>query len=97
VSRDDVTRGLALARGGRWFEAHEAFEDAWRATPPGPRRDLLQALVHVAVAREHARRGNQAGAALQAGKARARLAAAGALEGDPLLAIARRLVDALGG
>src|SRR5262245_33820744 len=51
---DDTTvaehyqRGLELARDGSWFEAHEAFEIAWRAAEPGE-RDFFQGLVHVVV------------------------------------------------
>jgi predicted metal-dependent hydrolase len=41
-------RGLALARQGAFFEAHEAFEEAWRACAPGD-RDFFQGLVHVVV------------------------------------------------
>ena len=46
-------RGLELLCGGRWFAAHEAFEEAWRAAEPAE-RDFLQGLVHVAVAWYHA-------------------------------------------
>jgi uncharacterized protein len=41
-------RGLQLARGGAFFEAHEAFEEAWRACAPAE-RDFFQGLVHVVV------------------------------------------------
>src|SRR5258706_16232458 len=40
--------GLELSRAGRFFEAHEAFETAWRACA-GPERDFFQGLVHVLV------------------------------------------------
>src|SRR3954468_5321676 len=40
--------GLELARAGRFFDAHEAFETAWRACP-GDERDFFQGLVHVVV------------------------------------------------
>lgn len=78
MTDDPVARGLALARARRWFEAHEAFEDAWREeTEPG-RRALLRALVHGCVSLEHRRRGNARGAAMQLKKARARVAEADA-------------------
>jgi len=64
--------GLALARAGRYFEAHEAFEDAWRAAAPGE-RDFFQGLVHVAVAWYQAGRGNRVGCERQLEKARRRL------------------------
>jgi predicted metal-dependent hydrolase len=65
--------GLALARAGRYFEAHEAFEDAWRAAPP-PERDFFQGLVHVVVAWYQDGRGNETGCGRQLEKAARRLA-----------------------
>jgi predicted metal-dependent hydrolase len=70
-------RGLQDYDGGRYFEAHEAWEVAWRGQPPGADRELLQGLIHVAVALEHHRRGNAIGAAGQLDKARRRLGALG--------------------
>ncbi|HEV2592613.1 MAG TPA: DUF309 domain-containing protein [Gaiellaceae bacterium] len=52
----EYQRGLGLARAGAWFEAHEAFENAWRACA-GEERDFFQGLVHVVVsAYQHGRR-----------------------------------------
>ena len=65
--------GLALARSGRYFEAHEAFEDAWRAAPP-EERDFFQGLVHVVVAWYQDGRGNETGCRRQLEKAARRLA-----------------------
>jgi hypothetical protein len=67
-----LDRGLELLRKRAWFDAHEAFEDEWRATTGGE-RDFLQGLVHVAVAWHHAAAGNQRGAAGQLEKAARRL------------------------
>ena len=64
--------GLALARSGRYFEAHEAFEDAWRAAAP-EERDFFQGLVHVVVAGYQAGRGNETGCGRQLEKAARRL------------------------
>lgn len=64
--------GLALARGGRYFEAHEAFEEAWRACPAGE-RDFFQGLVHVVVAWYQGERGNRVGCERQLEKAERRL------------------------
>ncbi|MCW8137329.1 MAG: DUF309 domain-containing protein [Planctomycetota bacterium] len=69
---DPVARGLDLARARRWFEAHEAFEDAWRAEADPRRKATLRALVHACVALEHQRRGLTVGERLQLQKARAR-------------------------
>lgn len=52
---------IALYGAGRWFDAHEVLEEAWRrsAEPPMP---FLQGLIQWAVAFEHHRRGNAHGA-----------------------------------
>jgi predicted metal-dependent hydrolase len=64
--------GLDLIRSGRYFEAHEALEDAWRAAEP-EERDFLQGLVHVAVAWYQAGRGRRIGCERQLEKATRRL------------------------
>jgi predicted metal-dependent hydrolase len=67
-----LDEGLELMRAGRWFDAHEALEEDWRAAP-ADERDFLQGLVHVTVAWHHAARGNARGAAGQLAKAERRL------------------------
>jgi hypothetical protein len=64
--------GLALGRSGRYFEAHEAFEEAWRAAD-AHERDFFQGLVHVVVAWYQAGRGNRIGCERQLEKAARRL------------------------
>jgi predicted metal-dependent hydrolase len=66
-------RGLAAIRAGRYFEAHEELEDAWRAAPP-EERDFFQGLVHVAVAWYQAGRGRPVATGRQLEKAARRLA-----------------------
>jgi predicted metal-dependent hydrolase len=73
-SDDPFARGLALIREGRFFEAHEELEVAWRAAP-AEERDFLQGLVHVAVAWYQAGRAKPVATASQLGKAQRRLAA----------------------
>ena len=65
--------GLALARAGSYFEAHEAFEDAWRACAEAE-RDFFQGLVHVVVSSYQAGRGRPVAAERQRAKALRRLA-----------------------
>jgi predicted metal-dependent hydrolase len=65
-------RGLELIRAGRYFEAHEELEIAWREAEPGE-RDFFQGLVHVAVAWYQAGRGNHVGCGRQLEKAARRL------------------------
>jgi predicted metal-dependent hydrolase len=66
-------RGLELAATGRWFDAHEAFETAWRACTD-PERDFFQGLVHVVVSVYQRERGRPVGAERQRVKALKRLA-----------------------
>jgi predicted metal-dependent hydrolase len=71
-SRSDLERGLDLARAGDYFAAHEALEDAWRASDPAE-KDFFQGLVHVVVAWYQAGRGNRVGCERQLEKAKRRL------------------------
>jgi predicted metal-dependent hydrolase len=56
-----LVEGVRLFNAGRWFEAHEVLEDAWRAEPTELRR-LYQGLLQVGVGLHHASRGNLRGA-----------------------------------
>lgn len=66
--------GLGLARDGRYFDAHEAFEAAWRACGDDE-RDFFQGLVHVVVSAYQRGRGRPVAAERQRVKALHRLAA----------------------
>src|SRR5579884_2484246 len=65
---DAYNLGLAHLRAGRFFEAHEELELAWRAATP-EERDFYQGLVHVAVAWYQFGRGRTIGAERQLHKA----------------------------
>ena len=67
-------RGVEAIRAGRYFEAHEELETAWRAASAAE-RDFFQGLVHVAVAWYQAGRGRPVATASQLEKATRRLAA----------------------
>jgi uncharacterized protein len=67
-------RGLELGRSGRYFEAHEAFEEAWREAA-ADERDFFQGLVHVVVAWYQDARANEVGCRRQLEKAERRLRA----------------------
>jgi predicted metal-dependent hydrolase len=69
---DAYNLGLEHLRAGRWFEAHEELELAWRAAPP-EERDFYQGLVHVAVAWYQHGRGRPIGTERQLRKALRRL------------------------
>jgi predicted metal-dependent hydrolase len=59
---DALRHGIALFNGGRYYEAHEALEDAWRACSPGDDKRFLQGLTQAAVALHHYSVGNLVGA-----------------------------------
>ena len=65
--------GLALARAGELFAAHESFELAWRACD-SDERDFFQGLVHVVVSAYQRERGRPVAAERQREKALRRLA-----------------------
>ncbi len=65
-------RGLEAIRSGRFFEAHEELEEAWRAAA-ADERDFFQGLVHVAVAWYQAGRGKPVATGRQLEKAVRRL------------------------
>ena len=69
----EYKRGLQLARSGQFFEAHEAFELAWRACESAE-RDFFQGLVHVVVSAYQRGRGRPVAAESQRQKALRRLA-----------------------
>jgi predicted metal-dependent hydrolase len=71
---DAYQHGLRLARTGRFFDAHEAFETAWRACAQDE-RDFFQGLVHVVVSAYQRGRGRPVAAERQRVKALNRLAA----------------------
>jgi len=69
---DPYKDGLEDIRAGRFFEAHEQLELAWRAAV-ADERDFYQGLVHVAVAWYQAGRGRPVATASQLAKAARRL------------------------
>ena len=54
---DSLIRGINFFNSGHYFEAHEAWEDLWRATG-GPLRLFYQGLVQAAVGMHHLQHGN---------------------------------------
>src|SRR5260370_11898658 len=69
----ELERGLEAIRAGKYLEAHEELELAWRAAAP-EERDFYQGLVHVAVAWYQAGRSRRVATASQLEKAARRLA-----------------------
>lgn len=58
---DLVLKGIDLFNQGRYFEAHEELETAWRAEP-GHIRELYQGILQVGVACYHFQHANYEGA-----------------------------------
>ena len=57
----EFQHGLELFNTGKFFDAHEVWEDVWRAAPAEEKK-FLQGLIQVAVALHHHSRGNLDGA-----------------------------------
>lgn len=68
----EVERFVELFNAGEYWEAHEALEDLWRATPP-PGRDLYQGLIQAAAAMVHWQRSNLHGMRVLHGKSKSKL------------------------
>lgn len=56
-----VLRGIELFNQGKFWHAHEAWEELWLVAEPGMRR-FLQGLIQLAAAWHHVGRGNLRGA-----------------------------------
>jgi predicted metal-dependent hydrolase len=61
VDREPFLHGLELFNRGEFYDAHEVWEDVWRAAP-APEKKFLQGLIQVAVALHHHSKGNLVGA-----------------------------------
>ena len=53
-------RGIELFNARQYFDAHEVWEDVWRAAPVEEKK-FLQGLIQIAVALHHHSRGNREG------------------------------------
>lgn len=73
-----VWEGIERFNAGRFYDAHDAWEEIWRSTTPEP-RDLFQGLVQVAAGMHHVLdRGKPEPARRVLGKGRGRLEGFGA-------------------
>lgn len=79
--RSCLKRGITLFNGGQYFEAHEAWEDAWRAETDTTTRSFLQGLIQVAAGFVKWQRGQPRGMAalLERGADKLRHGPSGAL------------------
>lgn len=63
-----LNAGIGFFNEGRYYDAHEVWEDLWRETPE-PRRRFYQGLIQAAVGLYHLQNGNDRGARSQLAKA----------------------------
>ena len=61
TASEQFERGVALFNAGKFFEAHEAWEELWLVEPE-PEKTFLQGMIQLAAAFHHCRRGNSRGA-----------------------------------
>lgn len=73
---DPLRRGAGLYNAGRYWEAHEVWEQRWRETA-GAERHLLQGLIQMAAAALQSTAGKWEGAARLVARADRHLRAAG--------------------
>ena len=66
--------GIQLFNDGKFWHAHEAWEEAWKATADPDLRRFYQGIIQTAAALVHWQRGNPRGIHLNWSKARAKLA-----------------------
>jgi predicted metal-dependent hydrolase len=69
---DLLRDGIIFFNEGRYFDAHEAWEDLWRVSG-GPLRFFYQGLIQAAVGMHHLVNGNLNGATAQLQKSLSRL------------------------
>ena len=68
LMRDMLGDGVRAFNEERFFDAHEIWEDLWRATAEPALRRCYQGLIQAAVALYHLQQGNLFGAESQLGK-----------------------------
>jgi uncharacterized protein len=78
---DWLEQGILLFNSGKYYEAHEVWEDLWRLTS-GPLKVCYQGLIQAAVGMHHLSNLNETGAASQLHKSIRNLEAGAAEAGD---------------
>lgn len=62
AAQPNLERGVELFNAGRYWEAHEAWEQEWTLDRHGPDRGFYKGLIQVAAGCLHHSRGNRSGA-----------------------------------
>ena len=76
---DLLDEGFVLFNQGKFYEAHEVWEDLWRATTEPSEKACCQGLIQAAVGLHHLSRGNKIGAESQLQKSIRNLQARGSV------------------
>jgi len=76
---DLLEEGLSFFNQEKFYEAHEVWEDLWRATTEPSERACCQGLIQAAVGLHHLSRGNKTGAQSQLQKSIRNLEARGSV------------------
>lgn len=74
---DHYQTGIALFNAGRFWDAHEAWEDSWKAASDPNTRLFFKGIIQTAAALVHWQRGNPRGLHLNWAKARPKLVQVG--------------------
>ena len=97
--RDLLGEGLFLFNAGRFYDAHEVWEDLWRVTAEPSHKTCYQGLIQAAVGLHHLGRANLIGARSQLGKSirnlQAGLSIDTGLDIDALIRELQKLLDDL--
>jgi predicted metal-dependent hydrolase len=61
IDVENIEKGIKFFNEGNFFEAHETWEDKWRALEKSPEKYFMQGLIMIAVALHHYKRKNYTG------------------------------------
>ena len=92
-----LEEGLLLFNDGKFYEAHEVWEDLWRITLDPPLKTCYQGLIQAAVGLHHLSRRNRVGAGSQLAKAMHNLEAGALTTGLDIRDLIRQLESVLSG
>jgi len=68
IDMDSFEKGIKFFNEGKYFEAHETWEDQWRGMEKSPEKHFIQGLIMIAVALHHFKRKNYTGTSKLLGK-----------------------------
>ena len=72
IFQESLQAAIILFNSGKWYEAHDAFEDIWN-TVDGDERQIIQGILQVSVSQFHLTKGNINGATILLGEGLGRI------------------------